>query len=155
MKRWIVYALALTLVLFLVPVPKTDVGELLPVELLCVYYKEGTLCVKTDTGDMGTGETLGEALSDLKATAAGNIFLDTVDYLIITKKAIPLLPQLWQILRPATQLCLGEEADTGAAAFLAAHSPGVTLNDVRAGMRTLPVLTRTEERYRLEYESGF
>lgn len=155
MKRWIVYALVLVLVLFLSPVEKTDVGELLPVELLFIYYKEESLCVETDTGDMGTGETLDGALADLKATAPGNIFLDTADYLIIARDAIPLLPQLWQILRPATQLCLGEGVDAGTAAFLAAHKPGVTLNDVRAGRRTLPVLTRTEERYQLEYEFGF
>lgn len=155
MKRWILYALGLILVLFLAPVPRTDVGDLLPVELLSVYFRDGTLCVETDTGDMGTGKNLDEALSDLKATAPGNIFLDTADYLIITREAIPLLPQLWQILRPATQLCLGEGAEAGAAAFLAAHRPGVTLNDVRAGMGTLPVLIRTEERYRLEYESGY
>lgn len=156
MRRWIVYALVLALVLLLSPAAKTDVGELLPVELLYIYYSnEGTLCVETDTGDFGTGETLDRALSDLKATASGNIFLDTADYLVITKEAAPLLPQLWKILRPATQVCLGAGADAGAAKFLSAHKPGVTLNDVRAGMGILPVLTWTGERYRLEYESGF
>ncbi len=156
MRRWIVYVLVMTLVLLLSPAAKTDVGELLPVELLYIYHSnEGMLCVETDTGDFGAGETLDGALSDLKDTASGNIFLDTTDYLIISGEAFPLLPELWQILRPATQVCLGTGADPGATKFLSAHKPGVTLNDIRSGTKTLPVLTRIEERYRLEYESGF
>lgn len=156
MRRWIVYALVLAVLFLLPPSEKTDVGELKPVELLSIYHtEEGTLRVETDTGDLGTGRNLKEALEDLKATASGSIFLDTVDYLLITEDAIPSLPQLWKILRPATQVCLGVGADPGTAEFLSAHKPGVTLNDIRAGTGTLPVLTRTEERCRLEYESGF
>ena len=156
MRRWIVYTLVLAMALFLSPAEKTDVGDLLPVELLHIYYSnEGTVCVETDTGDFGTGETLDRALSDLKATASGNIFLDTADYLVIAREAIPLLPRLWEILRPATQVCLGTGADPETARFLSAHKPGVTLNAIRAGMEALPVLTQAEGRYRLEYKSGF
>ena len=83
------------------------------------------------------------------------IFLDTADYLVIAREAIPLLPRLWEILRPATQVCLGTGAEPEAARFLSAHKPGVTLNDIRAGMEALPALTQAEGRYRLEYGSGF
>lgn len=156
MRRWIVYALVMALVLLISPVPKNDVGELKPVELLYVHYGDaGKLWVETDTGDRGMGETLEEALGDLKATASGVIFLDTADYLILHKNAAFLLPQLWKVLRPATQVCLGNGIGEDTPAFLAAHKPGVTLNDIRSGAWAMPTLTRIEERYRLEYESGF
>lgn len=156
MKRWSMYALVMALVHFLSPVPKTDVGELLPVELIYVHYGEnGMVWVETDTGDRGTGETLEAALGDLMETASGNIFLDTADYLILHRNAAALLPQLWKILRPATQVCLGNGIEENTVDFLSAHKPGATLNDIRSGTWTLPVLKRIEERYKLEYESGF
>lgn len=151
MRRWIIYGAAVALALLLAPEPRTDVGELLPVELLYVYKEGDALCVETDTGDFGTGESLNKALEDLKGTAPGTVFLDTVDYVIVTGQTIELLPQLWERLRPAAQVCLGLGADAGAAAFLGAHEPGVTLNDIRSGRRVPPILSRIGERYQLEF----
>lgn len=153
MKRWIIYALVIALMFLISPAAKTDVGELLPVELLYICYGEdGRLRVETDTGDAGAGTTLEEALSDLKETACGNIFLDTVDYLMIHPNALTQLPRLWEILRPATQVCRGTGIQEETVKFLSAHKPGITLNDVRGGTGSLPTLKRIEERYRLEYE---
>lgn len=149
MKRWIILAAAVAAALMFPSHSKADVGELLPVELLYIYKDENGIQVQTDTGNLGTGSDLRSALENLKATAPGEIFLDTADYLIITKDTANLLPQLWDILRPATEVCLGVNADTQAAAFLSAHKPGVTLNDIRSGGRFLPTLIRTGERYRL------
>ncbi len=151
MRRWIVYALVVALVLLLSPVEKTDVGELKPVELLYICYEEsGRLSVETDTGDLGTGGTLEEALLDLKQSASGNIFLDTADYLILGENAVSQLPRLWELLRPATQVCLGTGVREDTAKYLAAHQPGVTLNDIRSGWRAMPELKWAEERYRIE-----
>lgn len=146
MKRWIILTAAVAAALMFPSRSATDVAELLPVELLYVYQENGVR-VETDTGDVGRGENLEAALENLKATASGDIFLDTVDYLILTKDTVGLLPQLWGILRPATEVCLGVNADAQAAAFLSAHKPGVTLNDIRSGEQRLPTLIRTEERY--------
>lgn len=151
MRRWIIYGAAAALALLLAPAPRTDVGELLPVELLYVYKEGDALRVETDTGNFGTGETLDEALGELKETAPGVVFLDTVDYVIVTGQTIELLPQLWERLRPAAQVCLGLGADAGAAEFLAAHKPGVTLNDIRSGRCVPPILSRSGERYKLEF----
>lgn len=156
MRRWIVYTLIMGLVFLTSSAEKTDVGELKPVELLYIRYSDtGTVRVETDTGDLGEGENLEDALSDLKATANGNIFLDTADYLVMNQNAVALMPQLWEILRPAIQVCLGTEAEEGTVEFLSAHKPGVTLNNIRAGGAALPVLKRIEGRYRIEYESDF
>ncbi len=147
MKRWILLTAAVAAALMFPSRDTADVAELLPVELLYVSKDESGIWVQTDTGDLGIGGDLQSALEDLEGTAPGRIFLDTADYLIITKETIDLLPQLWEILRPATEVCLGINADTRAAAFLSAHKPGVTLNDIRSGEQSLPSLIRTEERY--------
>ena len=148
MKRWPIFAAALAVVLLL-PSRTKDVGDLLPMELLYIYKEDNRIHAETDTGEAGVGDTLAQALEDLKATAPGEVFLETADYLIVTKDTVPLLPQLTKVLRPATEVCLGVNADTQAAAFLAAHKPGVTLQDCRSGGQALPTLIKTEERYRL------
>lgn len=147
MKRWIILAAATVAALLFAPSEKTDVGELLPVELLYIYKEETGIRVETDTGNLGIGGDLTAALENLKATAPGKVFLETADYLIVTKQTVSLLPQLWEILRPATEVCLGVNADAQAADYLSAHKPGVTLNDIRSGGQILPSLIRTEERY--------
>lgn len=149
MKRWIILAAAVAVVLMFPSREASDVGELLPVELLYIYKEDGCVRVETDTGNLGVGTDLKAALEDLKASTPGEIFLETANYLILSREAVPLLPQLWGILRPATEVCLGVNADTKAAPFLAAHKPGVTLNDIRSGGRYLPTLVRREERYHL------
>lgn len=150
MKRWIVYAAAAVAALMITPGKITDVGKLQPVELLYVYQDAGRICVETDTGDLGRGIDLDAAMEDLKATTAGEVFLDTADFLILTKQTVSLLPELAQMLRPATEICVGRNADTKTAAqFLAAHNPKVTLKDWAAEGAHLPNLIKTEERYHL------
>lgn len=154
MKRWSILALIAAAVLMLFPRHTSDIGELLPVELLYVDRDESGIWVETDTGETGRGESLTRALEDLKATAPGTLFLETADYLIVTRQSAELLPQLRKILRPATQVCLGVNTDAGAAAFLSAHKPGILLKDVRSPEQKLPVLMGTEERYRLVSEGN-
>ncbi len=149
MRRWILIAAA-ALVLLLFPVEKSDISELIPVELLYVYLDGDRTCVEADTGDIGVGEDLEAAFQDMKGAASGGIFLDTADYVIVTEETRSLLPQLTRYLRPAAEVCLGIGADAQAASFLKAHKPGITLKDLRAGEGELPVLRRTGERYALE-----
>lgn len=149
MRRWILMAAA-ALVLLLFPVEKSDIGELIPVELLYIHLEEGRVCIEADTGDMGTGEDLEGAIQSMKTGAEGKIFLDTADYVIVTEETARLLPKLPRYLRPAAEVCLGIDADAQAAAYLKAQKPGITLRDLRGGSEALPVLRRTGERYVLE-----
>lgn len=155
MRRWWIFAALVAVALTLIPSHATDVGELLPVELLYVDRKETGVRVETDTGETGYGENLMAALSDLKATAPGSVFLETADYLVVTREAADLLPQLRKILRPATRVCLGVNADAGAAAYLSAHKPEVMLKDIRSAGKPLPVLVGMGERYHLVSEEDF
>lgn len=147
MRRWMIYVAVVGLALLLKPKDVMDVGELLPVELLYISREAGSIRAETDTGAVGTGRTLEEALEDLTQTAPGAIFLETADYLIVTDRTVNLLPRLTQILRPATQVCLGINAGADAAAFLKAHPSKATLKDIRAGQEVIPTLIGSKERY--------
>lgn len=150
MKRWIGLLAGFAAALLLAPSQDTDIASLQPVELLYVYIEEGWVTVETDTGDLGAGEDLEGAMEDLKATASGEIFLETAQYLLITEPAEGYLPELKQILRPAAQILRAEgEPDLeGAAKYLSVHKSGLALKDWQVGVE-LPKLTIKEGRYYL------
>lgn len=147
MRRWMIYVAAAAVAIALKPGDMKDVGVLIPVELLYINREAGFIRAETDTGDVGTGRSLEEALKNLTDSAPGQIFLETADYLIVTERAAYLLPQLAQVLRPAAEVCIGVNADAQAAPFLKAHPSRVTMKDIKAGWREIPVLIRSKERY--------
>lgn len=151
MKRWILYAAAFFLLSWFLPNRGTDVGELQPVELIQVYREHGLIVMETDTDDKGRGRTVSEALEDLKRTTPGTVFLDTADFLLLREGEEQLLPDLAEILRPGTEGCIVREKmlEKDAAEFLAAHSPGVTMRQVRYEQAQLPLLKRMEDRFEL------
>lgn len=123
MRRWPVMAVALTL-LMLLPRRGTEISDLKPVEVLFLY-KDSEYCVATDTDDLGRGATVEEALQDLKQSTAGNVYLNTAEYLILTRQTIDLLPEIQGTLRPSVKICLAEgpiELES-VAAYLNAHPP--------------------------------
>ena len=140
------------------PFRSTDVAQLLPVQALTVDVYDGE--VQLDGGvAKGSGKDLDTALQDMKAAAEGHVFLQTAEYVIVSNRALRLLPQVaqWQALRPATAICVAEgdlpEAEK-AAAFLQAHDPGITLQQIhgillRKETAALPVVKQTEGGLRL------
>ena len=82
MKKWL-YMLSLALAAFLLPGKGTDVGTLIPVELVRLTAGDGTFVAAADTGDFGIGPTLEDAMADLAASAPGKVFLETADYLLL------------------------------------------------------------------------
>ena len=141
---------ALTLVFF--AESGTRLEQLKPVELLYLEQKDNMLILKTDGKDLGRGNTLEEAIGDLKNSAAGKIFLETTDKIVITEKTIWALKGLQYHVRPAAQVFLGTgviEPET-AAKYLSAHDPGMTLGALYRGEGKIPVLRGERGRYRLE-----
>ena len=90
------------------PTSGTELGELHPVSLLMVQTQGKTIQLLTDTQDRGSGETLDGALKNLEDTTPGHLFLDTVEYLILTEQTQYLIPQLKRLLRPGVAFCRGE-----------------------------------------------
>ncbi len=150
MKKWLIMVLAL-LIFAVLPTSGTELGELHPVSLLMIQTQGKQIQLYTDTLDQGNGETLDAALKNLKDTTPGHLFLDTVEYLILTEQTRYLIPQLKQLLRPGVVVCMGEgELDVQALPeYLKTHTPEISLRD--ADEKTpLQKLSNSEERFFLE-----
>lgn len=133
MKKWL-FAAALLLACSALPSQGTELGELHPVAVLLVDNGGRQVEVQTDTGQLGTGETLPAALLELKQTTPGHIFLDTVEYLVLRGNAQQLLPDLQQLLRPGVRVCTAnEEAEAESLTeFLKSHPPKARLSELTA-----------------------
>jgi len=134
MKKIIWYCLLLGAV-FLVPVQGTDVGKLLPVELIQIYKEADTVVIATDAGPTGSGTTVDEAVADMKATAAGIVFLDTADHLLVKDLTEEEIEVLEKYLKPSVRVCaqIGQLDPEEAAAFLRVHKPKRQLKDREDG----------------------
>ena len=135
MKKWLVFAAVVTSVAILSrrPHPARDVARLEPVQAVYIYQKNGTLCIETDTGAAGSGYTLTEAAADLKASASGEIFLDTAEFLLIDPE-VTITADFHTVLRPTCGVTFTTAPpDLQATAdYLTIHQPSVTLLELRA-----------------------
>ena len=152
MKRWILYTLVAAGILLLPKGQGVDIGKLIPAELIYIYKEQDRIVVETDTDNSGEGVTLEKALEDLHATASGTVFLDTVQYALVTEETKNLLPELESILRLSTNVVLAT-ADVDlpkAAPYLTSHNPKVTLKDHLTQGKHLPKFMKAGERYYIE-----
>lgn len=117
--------LGVALVLLLLGRNGTDIGQLQPVEVVQLYEKNGLLFLETDTGDVGWGLTVDEAVKKLKETTPGQIYLDTADYLLIEDGLGEYLPALRSYLKKGTGMAYGPEEVNleDAVAYLRVHRP--------------------------------
>ncbi len=129
----------------------SDVAKLQPVEVLRLTVTGDVIRVETDTGEAGKGNTFSEAFEDLKAGTAGDIFLDTVEFVLLGSGAELLSQELIDYLRPACRVCLeiGAADLSKIAAFLDVHSPKVTLMDCQGTLPELPTLIAGKGEMRL------
>ena len=151
MKRWIaILTAAWIMVLF--SEAGTRLERLKPVELLYLTGQGNVLTLRTDTGDLGRGQTLSQAIEDLTVSSTGHVFLETTEKIIVTEKTLWTLPELQQIVRPATQVCLGAGRidPKQAAEYLSAHAPEMTLGAFCRKEGRLPILRGEKGRYWLE-----
>lgn len=150
MKQWLSLAAATVLILVLSPFQGTDIGKLRPAQWVYLSRREDTVSLETDTGDRGEGTDVLSALKDLRQSAPGKLFLETADYALISPEALRDLPQLKKVLRSGVEVCIAkEEPDETTAAYLRAHSPGLTLRGFFSGEDKLPVLVTEEGRWML------
>lgn len=120
------------LAVILMPTEATDVGKLIPVEVVAISDSGGTVTINTDTGDSGIGDTLESAISDMKAAASGIIYLDTAEYLLLDEGMENHLNAVERHLKKEVRLCYAQEnmpLET-VADFLSVHKPNATLKTV-------------------------
>ena len=141
MKRVLLYIGILALVV-VAPVKPMDIGKLRPVQIVSVYKEDNWTVIETDTEDRGIGGTARQALQNMKDTSEGVIYLDTADYLLITKDTEDAAEELAAELKPSVRLCMATRIDDlqKAASYLQTHGE---LPKLRAWKKEteLPVLS--------------
>lgn len=130
MKRIFIY-IALLAAALMMPLRGTDVGKLQPVGLIQLYMEEDTVVIVTDTGDSGRGTTVDAAFKNLEETTSGIVFLDTADFLLVSKDAVNEVRSLEGYLKPSVRVCIAESDidPVMAAEYLAVHRPAVRLRE--------------------------
>lgn len=104
MIRPIIYAVLVGLV-FIAPVNRVDVGSLQPVQVISIYNNDTQVKIETDTGDFGQGESLQQALTDLRETASGVIYFDTAEYLLVQTGLEYAINEMQGILKHSVRVC--------------------------------------------------
>lgn len=140
MKRIPLCIIIIALVFF-APVRRVNVGSLRPIEVVSVYKKDGQVIIETDTGDLGRGQDVVQALEDMKQTAPAVIYLDTAQYLLIATDSQLEADTLRKHLKGAVRVCLteGEVSTEDAAKYLLVHGDLPKLRHWKPG-DSVPVL---------------
>ena len=148
MKTYIA-VVAIVALLIVTPFRGSDIAKLAPVEVVWLAEEEGQVLLVTDTDDIGRGADVMEALSDMRATSTGTIFLDTADYLIVESGAEKFLEQVAVVLRPSCMLCRAGQMPNlkEAAGFFSVHQWDVTLRQWQNERRELPLFIEEERRF--------
>ncbi len=161
MKHWKIYLAAGAAVILAgaLPFQNQDIGKLQPVETALIWMERDAICMTTDTGDSGLGNTWQQTRKNLEDTAPGAVFYGTGSFLLIDESAQGLLPVLAEddTFSPTCALCLvqAEEIDLETVGkYLSAHQPAYTLRSLRAALQAdepvqLPRLTQAGGRYLL------
>ncbi|MBQ3252588.1 MAG: hypothetical protein IJB02_05055 [Oscillospiraceae bacterium] len=146
MKRILLYV-AILIGVLAVPLERTDVADLHPVQTVALYKTAKGYRIETDTDDAGSGATVAQAFADLLATTPGVIYLDTADYLLISKDEEAAADEMRSYLKNGVRLCaaVGEGDLKIVSEFLSVQGDIPYLRDWELGDR-LPVLDCREER---------
>ena len=143
----LLFAVAIALAFFFMPVKRVSLSRIAPAEVLMVYRQGEALVVETDTGSKGMGSTVENAVERMHETANGDTLLGTVDFLLVDPACAQLLPEMRSFVRSSVRVCQVTEKPEleEAAAFLRIHQPKVTLHSAVWDSDLLPVLQTGEE----------
>ena len=146
--KWTLYLAAL-LGAILIPIRRTDVGKLQPIEVIALSEKNGTVRLETDTEDSGEGYTIEEAVADLKQTTPGVVYLDIAEYLLLEPGCEEHLDELQVWLKGSTLVCMKEGTMDlkDAAKYLNTHKPKAGLKEVNAGVEPEILVMEEEKMY--------
>ena len=105
--RKILYAAILVALIF-APVKRLEVRKLLPIRAVAVYRSQGQITLETDTEHKGDGESVEAAILELKKNTPAVVYLDTAEYLLVSKDAEAVIPQLCNYFKPRVKVCICE-----------------------------------------------
>lgn len=148
MKKWLWIGAVLLVVALLGDKASagTDIGMLQPVQMILVKRNGTDVVVQTDTLDQGVGKDFMTAVENMKASASGEIFLETADHLLLAPDCVDLIAPAAAVLRPSCTLCIveGEPDMEKLPDFLKIHVPLITLMEYRAGEHQVQTLVAEE-----------
>ncbi len=129
MKRIIIYCILL-LCATVIPIDRIDIGDLEPIQAVWMYEEDGMICLKTDTEDLGSGETVQQALEEMKKNSEGIVYLDTAEYLLVSENMQNQISKIKPYLNRNVKIAqwIGESSIADAARYMKAHKIGVKLN---------------------------
>ncbi len=130
--RKILYIAILSL-LFFAPVERVDVSKLLPIRAVAVYTQGNEVVLETDTEHKGTGRDVVQALRNLKKETPAVVYLDTAEYLLVSREAEIYISQLSDWLKPSVKvsICDVREQVKEAAEYLDVHGGATELRHWR------------------------
>lgn len=149
MKKWI---WLVALALLLLPRRGTEVGELLPVETLLIEKEAGQYVVSVDTGGSARGQSLAAAVEAMRASTPGELFLDTADYVLLTRDTLDCVPLLADFVRPAARVYMVDEGPDleKIGPFLRVQGPDAPLFRLEKGECPAPKLSMEGENWHFE-----
>ena len=147
MKRTILYIGILALIVA-APVKPMDIEKLRPVQIVSIYKENSWTVIETDTEDKGIGGTAKQALQNMKDTSDGVIYLDTAEYLLVTKDTEEATREIMEELKPSVRMCMttGVEDLKQAVLYLKAHG-GLPKLKAWVNGAELPVLSTFGESF--------
>lgn len=153
MKRIILYALILALV-WIMPIERTDVAQLRPVEVIAIYKHADTVVMATDTEDIGVGADAASALENMRQTSPAVIYLDTAQYLLIARNAEGEAQFLCDTLKGSTKVCrISSDINLkDAGKYLPVHGNLPSLQEWKTGQH-LPTLSTENGRIKISKNS--
>ena len=153
MKKLVLWALVIVVISVadMLPFTGTDVAKLHPIEVLIVQQNNGILSISTDSGITGFGKDVSQAISDLKLVAAGDVFLETANYVLLSPGCEDVIDTLFAYIRPACQIYLfeGEGNWSQVAKYLESHPSKATLLACKRGEPYIPKIIIQEGEFRL------
>lgn len=154
MRRSLLY-IAITLAVLAIPMERTDVADLRPVQTVALYKTADGYCLETDTGDIGAGKTVDAAYRDLIDSTPGIIYLDTADYLLISRNAGGAVEELRKYLKKGVRICavLGQGDLSDVSKFLSVQTGLQPLKRWKTG-DPLPVLDCRNPRIKFLQKNG-
>lgn len=101
---------ALLIPLLFVPLRRTNVADLLPIEAVAIYMDGNRVVLETDTQHKGVGENAEKALSELQENTPAVVYLDTVKYLLVAQDAVEQVEDLLPHLKSSVKVRMCDAA---------------------------------------------
>ena len=79
----------LVIVLMYAPVKKVDISQLEAIETIVLTLTEDAVVLQTDTGAVGRGVNIENALENLELSTNNVIYINTARYLLVSDEALP------------------------------------------------------------------